>query len=153
MVAPKASEKLTDLLQRAIAGEMQAAIQYMWQHVVMVGLESESVGPALRGIAMSEMKHAEQIAERLNYLGGIPTTKPNPIYVGGTIPAMLAVDVTAEEDTIALYMDVITQAKEDDDHETALMFREMILDEQGHHNTLLTLLGRKSDVGEVRIGD
>ena len=149
----KASEKLTDLLQRAIAGEMQAAIQYMWQHVVMVGLEAESVGPAIRGIAMSEMKHAEQIAERLNYLGGIPTTKPNPIYVGGTIPAMLAVDVTAEEDTIALYMDVITQAKEDDDHETALMFREMILDEQGHHNTLLTLLGRKSDVGEVRIGD
>ena len=149
----KASEKLTDLLQRAIAGEMQAAIQYMWQHVVMVGLESESVGPALRGIAMAEMKHAEQIAERLNYLGGIPTTKPNPIYVGGTIPAMLAVDVTAEEDTIALYMDVIAQAKEDDDHETALMFREIILDEQGHHNTLLTLLGRKSDVGEVRIGD
>ena len=150
---PKASEKLTDLLQRAIAGEMQAAIQYMWQHVVMVGLESESIGPALRGIAMSEMKHAEQIAERLNYLGGIPTTKPNPIYVGGTIPAMLEVDVTAEEDTIALYMDVIAQAKEDDDHETALMFREIILDEQGHHNTLLTLLGRKSDVGEVRIGD
>ena len=150
---PKASEKLTDLLQRAIAGEMQAAIQYMWQHVVMVGLESESVGPALRGIAMSEMKHAEQIAERLNYLGGIPTTKPNPIYVGGTIPAMLAVDVTAEEDTIALYMDIVAQAKEDDDHETALMFRELILDEQGHHNTLLTLLGRKSDVGEVRIGD
>ena len=152
-MTPKASEKLTDLLQRAIAGEMQAAIQYMWQHVVMVGLESESVGPALRGIAMSEMKHAELIAERLNYLGGIPTTKPNPIYVGGTIPAMLAVDVTAEEDTIALYMDVIAQAKEDDDHETALMFRELILDEQGHHNTLLTLLGRKSDVGEVRIGD
>ena len=153
MAAPKASEKLTDLLQRAIAGEMQAAIQYMWQHVVMVGLESESVGPALRSIAMSEMKHAEQIAERLNYLGGIPTTKPNPIYVGGTIPAMLAVDVTAEEDTIALYMDIIAQAKGDDDHETALMFRELILDEQGHHNTLLTLLGRKSDVGEVRIGD
>ena len=50
-------------------------------------------------------------------------------------------------------MDVIAQAKEDDDHETALMFRELILDEQGHHNTLLTLLGRKSDVGEVRIGD
>jgi bacterioferritin len=150
---PKASEKLTDLLQRAIAGEMQAAIQYMWQHVCMVGLEAEAVGPALRGIAMSEMKHAEQIAERLNYLGGIPTTKPNPIYVGGAIPAMLAVDVTAEEDTIALYMDVIAQAKEDDDHETSLMFREMILDEQGHHNTLLTLLGRKSDVGEVRIGD
>jgi len=152
-MTPKASEKLTDLLQRAIAGEMQAAIQYMWQHVVMVGLEAESVGPAIRGIAMSEMKHAEQIAERLNYLGGIPTTKPNPIYVGGTIPAMLAIDVTAEEDTIALYMDVIAQAKEDNDHETALMFREIILEEQEHHNILITLLGKKGEVGEPRIGD
>ena len=27
------------------------------------------------------MKHAETIAERLFYLGGIPTTKPNPIFV------------------------------------------------------------------------
>ena len=151
---PKASEKLTDLLQRAVAIELQAIIQYMWQHVSMVGLEAESVGPALKGIAMQEMGHAEQIAERLNYLTGLqPTTKPDPIYVGGTIPAMLGVDVDAELATMDLYNQIIDQAKEDEDHETALMFREIILDEQEHHNILITLLGKKGDVGEPRIGD
>lgn len=28
------------------------------------------------------MKHAEVIAERLVYLGGKPTTKPAPIFIG-----------------------------------------------------------------------
>lgn len=150
----KISDALKDLLQRAIAIEMQAIIQYMWQHVCMVGLEAEAVGPALRGISMAEMGHAEKIAERLNYLCGcIPTTKPDPIYVGGDIPAMLQIDVEAEEATIALYEDVIRQAKLDNDDETAFMFRELILEEQGHHDTLLTLLGRKGDLGPVRIGE
>lgn len=151
---PKASEKLTDLLQRAVAIELQAIIQYMWQNITMVGLEAESVGPALASISKQEMEHVEQIATRLNYLTGLqPTTKPDPIYVGGDIPAMLGVDVTAELDTIALYEQVIAQAKEDDDHETALMFREIILEEQEHHNILITLLGKKGDVGTPRIGD
>jgi len=35
--------------------------------------------------AIAEMKHAEAIAERLNYLGGIPTTKPTPIFIGTTL--------------------------------------------------------------------
>jgi bacterioferritin (cytochrome b1) len=33
-------------------------------------------------IAVTEMKHAEAITERLAYLGGTPTTKPEPVFVG-----------------------------------------------------------------------
>jgi bacterioferritin len=35
------------------------------------------------------MKHAEAIAERLYYLGEIPTTKPAPILVGTTLKEMI----------------------------------------------------------------
>jgi bacterioferritin len=153
MSMPKASEALTDLLNRAVASELGAIIQYMWQHITMAGLEAESVGDAVRDISRAEMGHAERIAERLNYFGGIPTVKPDPIYVGGEIPAMLKVNITTEEAAIALYMDIVRQATEDGDEETALMFKQIILDEQDHHNTYLTLLGIKNEAAEPRIGD
>jgi hypothetical protein len=34
---------------------------------------------------MQEMKHSESFADRLFYLGGIPTTKPMDIKVGKTL--------------------------------------------------------------------
>ena len=153
MPLPTASEELKELLNRAVASELAAIIQYMWQHVTAAGLEAEAVGGVIRSVAMTEMEHAERIAERLNYFGGVPTVKPDPIYVGGTLPAMLKVNINTEETAIALYEDVIRQAESDDDNETALMFRQIILDEQEHHNTFLTLLGTKDEPAEPRIGD
>ena len=71
-------------MDEAIAGELQVSIQYqyMWQHVQWKGVEGFAVKDELKSIAITEMKHAEVIAERLVYLGGKPTTKPAPIFVG-----------------------------------------------------------------------
>jgi hypothetical protein len=44
------------------------------------------------------MKHAEAIAERLAYLGGTSTTKPEPIFVGDTLTEIIESDVADEED-------------------------------------------------------
>lgn len=56
----------------------------MWQHVLARGPEGAAVGDAFKEIAIAEMKHAEQLAERLAYLGGKPTTKPNTIIAALT---------------------------------------------------------------------
>lgn len=153
MTAPYASERLKGLLNRAVAAEMAAAIQYMWQHVMLVGIDAEQVGAVLRATAMKEMAHAEAVAERLNYFGGVPTVKPDPIYVGGDAQAMIGVDIAAEEAAIAIYTDLLQAARDEDDHATALMAKQLLLDEQGHHDTFLTLAGQKPDVGAPRVGD
>ena len=64
-----ASKKLMELLNRGIARELQVSIQYMWQHVSVTGIESAAVEDIFRRIGITEMKHAEEIAERLAYLG------------------------------------------------------------------------------------
>ena len=69
-----ASAKLLDMLNQAIARELQVSIQYMWQHVQWKGVEHYAVTEELKKTAVAEMKHAEKIAERLWYLGGKPTT-------------------------------------------------------------------------------
>ncbi len=136
----KVSSKLLDLLNEAIAREIQVSIQYMWQHVQWSGVKGFAVKGALQSIAVAEMKHAEAIAERLFYLGGMPTTKPNPIFVGETLKEMIKQDVKAEEGAIKLYKQIVEVARKEGDETTNRLFREILQQEEDHHDTFTTLL-------------
>jgi bacterioferritin len=136
----KASKELMDLLNAGIARELQVAVQYMWQHVLWKGVEGHSVKDALRGVAIAEMKHAEAIAERLAYLGGKPTTKPDPIFVGESLKEMLEKDKKDEETAIALYKKTIEVARKEGDVTTAQLFKKILADEEEHHDLFSSLL-------------
>jgi bacterioferritin len=136
----KASEALFDLLNQAIARELQVAIQYMWQHVQWSGVRGFAVRDAFQSIAIEEMKHAESIAERLFYLGGMPTTKPTPIFVGGSLKEMVARDVKDEENAIVLYKKIVALARKEGDETTNRLFREILEQEEDHHDTFSTLI-------------
>ncbi|MFH1220326.1 MAG: ferritin-like domain-containing protein [Candidatus Eisenbacteria bacterium] len=135
-----ASKKLMGMLNMAIAREIQVAVQYMWQHVQWSGVKHFAVKDELKSVAVQEMKHAETIAERLYYFGGIPTTKPDPIFVGKTLKEMIARDKKDEESAIKLYKQIIEVARKDGDEVTRLMFENILSDEEGHHDTFISLL-------------
>ncbi|MFH1336681.1 MAG: ferritin-like domain-containing protein [Candidatus Zixiibacteriota bacterium] len=135
-----ASKKLMDLLNAGIARELQVSVQYMWQHVLWSGLKAFAVKDELKSIAIAEMKHAEAIAERLAYLGGVPTTKPEPIFVGKDLQEMLQQDKKDEEGAITLYKQIINLAQEEKDITTARLFEEILEDEEEHHDTFTSLL-------------
>jgi len=134
------SEKLMELLNKAIASEMQVSIQYMWQHVQWRGVKGLAVKDELEKIAIEEMKHAETIAERLFYLGGTPTTKPAPIFVGETLKEMIERDAKDEEGAISLYKSINEMALKEGDVTTAHIFRDILEDEEEHHDTFVSLL-------------
>ena len=140
MANGKKSAELLQMLNDAIARELQVSIQYMWQHVLWSGVKGFAVKDALKSIAIAEMKHAEAIAERLAYLGGIPTTKPNPIFVGNTLKAMIAQDKNDEEGAIDLYNKIITMADKACDVVTTDLFKKILADEENHHDTFVSLL-------------
>ncbi len=137
----KASSALTDLMNKAIAREIQVSVQYMWQHVMAKGLESAEIADVFEEVAIAEMKHAEKIAERIFYFDIVPTTKPDPIKVGGSLKEMLEADAKAEVEAIDLYKTIIKQAAVEGDTTTRLLFEEILADEEGHHDTFTTLLG------------
>ncbi len=138
----KASTALTDLMNKAIAREIQVSVQYMWQHVMAKGLESAEIADVFEDVAVTEMKHAEKIAERLFYFDIAPTTKPDPIKVGGSMKEMLEADAKAEEEAIDLYKTIIKQAASEGDTTTRLLFEEILAEEEDHHDTFTTLLGK-----------
>ncbi|UCB52824.1 MAG: ferritin [Candidatus Zixiibacteriota bacterium] len=135
-----ASKELLDLLNKGIARELQVSIQYMWQNVLWSGARGFAVKDELRNIAIVEMKHAEMIAARLAYLGGKPTTKPDPVFVGDKVKDMLELDKKVEEEAIALYKQTIQKARKEDDITTARLFEQILQDEEEHHDTFTSLL-------------
>jgi len=94
----------------------------------------------LKSIAIAEMKHAEIIAERISYLGGVPTTKPTPIFVGENLKEMIERDAKDEKNAITLYKKIIETAEKEGDVTTARLFRKILEDEEEHHDTFTSLL-------------
>jgi bacterioferritin len=136
----KVSDKLKQMLNDAIAREIQVSIQYIWQHVQVMGVKAVAVQDKFKGTAVAEMKHAEKIAERLWYLGGVPTTKPAAITVGKGLKEFLELDTKAEEEAIVMYKEIIQLATKEGDVTTAFIFKEILEDEEEHHDLFTTML-------------
>ena len=134
------SEKLLELLNKGIARELQVSIQYMWQHVQVTGMDGAVVNGIFRQIAIAEMKHAEALAERLDYLDGVPTIKPDPIFVGGSLIEMLKQDEQNEEEAIELYKRAIQVASEEGDFTTRRLLEDILSEEEKHIDTFGKLL-------------
>jgi bacterioferritin len=133
------SKKLLDLMNKGIARELQVSIQYMWQHVQWSGVKGYAVHDAFKKIGITEMKHAEKIAERLFYLGEKPTTKPEAIVVGENLKEMIEADIKAEDNAIKLYKQIIQLAEDEGDVTTAHIFRKILEEEEEHQDTFTTL--------------
>lgn len=144
-----ASKMLMELLNRGIARELQVSVQYRWQHVLATGVESAAVEDIFREIVITEMKHAEEIAEKLAYLGGTPTTKPDPIFVGESLKEMLQRDVKAEEEAIALYKQTVKVA---DNQKAIRRDSELRRGTSRHIYKASREIGLSSEKGEMRWG-
>jgi len=147
----KVSEKLKGMLNDAIAREIQVSIQYMWQHVQVIGVKGIAVQDQFKQTAITEMKHAEKIAERLWYLEGTPTTKPAAIKVGESLKEFLELDTKAEEEAILMYKQIIELAQKEGD---AINLYEQMADMTQNRNIRKLFLDvareEKTHVGEFQ---
>ena len=136
-----ADKRLLDILNQSIARELAVSVQYMRQHVLVRGLEGAEFAEIVQKIAITEMKHAEKFAERLDYYGGVPTTKPTDIKMGGDVKQMLRDDIAAEKEAIVLYKRAIKLCQELDDPATRHIYEDILEEEEDHDHTFSTLLG------------
>lgn len=72
-------------------------------------------------------------------LGGIPTAKPDPINAGKTLKEMIKQEIKDVENAITMYKHITEMAEKEGDVTTAFMFREILEQEEGHHDTFTTL--------------
>jgi bacterioferritin len=134
------SQELLEMLNKGIARELQVSIQYMWQHIMAKGIEGAVVEDTFRQISITEMKHAEKLAERLVFLNGVPTLTPDPVHIGHSLEEMLKENVQAEEEAISLYKQTIQVASKEGDFTTRRMLEDILSNEEEHLDKFSKLL-------------
>jgi len=133
-------EKIIKALNIDIGLEIGAIIQYIMHEVMAEGMESPAIMEKFESIAKDEMKHLERLAQRVNYLGGVPNTKPALIKVGGALKKMIQDDLNGEYMAIKTYKSHVKMCEEIGDTTTRLMLEEILTDEEGHADTWETVL-------------
>jgi bacterioferritin len=138
------------LLNRAVAAEISAIIQYTNQHekasllalrkkvsaleVVTESNKAKVVSDLLKTIFLVEMEHLEKISERIYLLEGECTVIPDPIpQVGETSDDFVKLDQEAENIAIVLYRQIIAEAMKRGDTTTRNMFEEIVRQEEEHY--------------------
>lgn len=134
---------LIDTLNDLRARELAVIVQYMRHHYVVTGADGVALAGEFKETAITEMKHAEELGERIDFLGGDPTTKPTEIAKGGhTVADAAQIDLASEEEAVRLYKEAIKEAAAADDVVTRRLLEDILADEEEHVNTFRMMLGQ-----------
>ncbi len=140
---PKASKELLDAMNEALSEELASIIQYLYHHIQARGMDSAAIGEVFKGLSMIEMNHAYKLAERIDLLGGQPTTAIGPIRLGGDLRKMLEDNLSAEYEAIEMYQRLVALAEKEGDPVTRRLMEDILGDTESHADTLENLLEKK----------
>ena len=107
----------------------------MGQHYELEDQDFGKLASKIKEIAIQEMKHAEKLAERILFLKGEPTSKPDSsILKGQSIEEMLKTDMALEDAAIKMYNDAAVVCAAEKDQISKEIFEELLKDEEEHYN-------------------
>ena len=134
-------QQLIDRLNEDLSREYQAIIAYVVYSQVLEGPVYMSIAEELETHAKEELEHALTVAKHIDYLGGMPTTTPQPVKVSDDARVMLRADLDNENQTVRNYTERVQQAEALHEYAVAEDLREILRDEQEHQIDLATALG------------
>ena len=129
----KGNEKLIRALNGLLADELTAINQYMVHSEMAENWGYGKMHKLVQARAITEMKHAERLIERILFLEGQPTVSTlKKITIGSDIPKQLANDLASELGAVKSYNAAIKLACEVSDNATKELLEHILKDEDGH---------------------
>lgn len=127
------NKKVIDVLNKARSRELSAILQYMAQHFELENSDYGKLAKAIKVTAIVEMKHAERLAERILFLGGVPTSKPDAeAKKGQDVAGMIATDAALEEQAVELYNTASALCAAEQDMVSKQIFDQLAKEETDH---------------------
>ena len=133
-------EKLINALNEDLSREYQAIIAYVNYSQVLKGASYMTIAAELTLHAREELEHAIQIANHVDYLGGMPSVTPKLVKTSEKAEEMLKFDLDNERETIRNYRRRVKQADELNEFAIAESLRGILVQEQDHLIALATAL-------------
>ncbi len=146
----KGNKKVIELLNDVLTGELTSVNQYFvhakmcenWGYLRLAShVKKESIG---------EMKHADELIERILYLDGVPNLQRlNKVNVGETVPEQLKLDRQLEVDAVVRLNKGIALCTDVGDNGTRELLEDILESEEEHLDWLETQLSLIDSIGEA----
>src|SRR5712691_202 len=135
------------ILNEALATEIVCVLRYKSHYFMANGINAQAVAAEFLEHANEEQGHADQIAERINQLGGKPNLNPEGLTTrshseykeAGTLVEMIKENLVAERIAIDSYAEMVRYFG-DKDPTTRRMIEGILAKEEEHADDLANLL-------------
>lgn len=130
----KGSQKVIDLLNTLLAGELTAMDQYFIHSRMYEDWGLTRLANRIAHEMQDETDHADQMIKRILFLEGSPDlTHREPLHVGRTVPEMLQNDLNLEYAVIKALREGIALCEAEGDYETRKMLVQQLEDTELDH--------------------
>ncbi|HEV7731554.1 MAG TPA: bacterioferritin [Candidatus Binatia bacterium] len=145
----KGSKKVIDALNDILGGELVGINQYFLHSRMCKNWGFDRIAEVDYKESIGEMKHADELVERILFLDGIPNLqKLGKINVGETVPEQLKFDLALEVEAIGKLNQAIALCVAEGDNASRHLLEELLKSEEEHLDWLETQLGLIAKLGE-----
>jgi len=137
-------------LNQALKEELTAINQYFLHAEMCHNWGYHKLGDYIRKQSIDEMKHAEELIERLLFLEATPKMDHMELSVGGSVKEQLEADLKLETNAVAMYNKSVQVSREAGDDSSRDLFSKLLRDEEEHVDWLEAQLHQIKEMGYER---
>lgn len=144
----KGDAKLIDALNDILTAELTGINQY-FIHAKMCGnWDYQRLAAVNRRESIEEMKHAEEVIDRILFLDGVPNMQRlEKVRIGESVKEQLELDLALEMSAVARLNDSIALAVSVKDNASRELLERILVDEQDHIDWLEAQLTQIAQMG------
>ena len=146
----RGNKKVIDKLNEALREELTAINQYFVHAEMCHSWGYHRLGAYIRKQSIGEMRHAEELLERILFLDATPAMQPLPLKLGGDVRKQLQNDCDLEVKAVGMYNEAVEVARESKDNASRELFERILRDEEKHVDFLEAQLHLIKEIGYER---
>ena len=149
MSAVKHDPKMIEHLNILLKNELTAINQYFLHAKILKHQGYTKLAAKEYEESIDEMKHADTLADRILFLGGLPNFQDmGKLLIGETVAEMLQADFALEQKAIPDLKTAIAYADSTHDYGTVELLNGILVSEESHYLWLEQQLRLLSQLGE-----
>ncbi|MEO1137315.1 MAG: bacterioferritin [Pseudomonadota bacterium] len=145
----KGDQKVIDYLNKALRFELTTVNQYFLHARMFKNWGFDRLAKVEYDESIDEMKHADELIERILFLEGLPNVQDlDKVYIGENVREALECDLRAENRAHPLYKEAIAYFESVKDYVSREILVRILESEEEHIDHLETQLELMDRVGE-----
>lgn len=146
----KGHQDIIESLNEVLTSELTGINQYFIHHRMCANWGYGRLSDHSRAESIGEMKHADEVIERILYLEGIPNMQRlSKVAVGESVPEQLRLDLALELEAVERLNRAVVLCREHGDNGTCELLERILVSEEEHVDWLETQLELIDQVGEA----